>query len=98
MVLQQKRSALRAHARRRMFREGDEGGEGDASVAMLSRQAAQGMRRGGRRREEYCLEQRSKVASIHGACAYAEAAKRATADEFRRGFRDDRSAAGRELC
>jgi hypothetical protein len=47
IVLQQRRSTLRAHARRRMFRGGDEGGEGDPNVAMLSRPAAQGMRRAG---------------------------------------------------
>lgn len=37
MVLQQKRSTFRAQLRRRMVREGDEGGEGDPSVAMLPR-------------------------------------------------------------
>ena len=37
MVLQQKRSTFRAQLRRRMVRDGDEGGEGDPSVAMLPR-------------------------------------------------------------
>lgn len=37
IVLQQKRSTFLAHARRRMFRDGDEGGEGDPNVAMLPR-------------------------------------------------------------
>ena len=35
MVLQQYRSTLRAQARGRMVLEGDEGGEGEPSVAIL---------------------------------------------------------------
>jgi hypothetical protein len=36
MVLQQYRSTLRAHPRRRIVREGEDGGEGDPSVAMVT--------------------------------------------------------------
>lgn len=44
MVLQQNRSTFLAQPRRRMVREGDEGGEGDANVAILLRHTGQGMR------------------------------------------------------
>jgi hypothetical protein len=36
MVLQQYRSTFRAHPRRRMVREGEDGGEGEPSVAMVT--------------------------------------------------------------
>lgn len=51
MVLQQKRSTFLAHTRRRMVRDGDEGGEGDPSVAILPRQTGQNGMRRVRRRE-----------------------------------------------
>lgn len=52
MVLQQYRSTFRAHPRRRMVRDGEDGGEGEPSVAMVSdasRRRAYGaqMERGG---------------------------------------------------
>jgi hypothetical protein len=50
MVLQQYRSTFLAHPRRRMVREGEDGGEGEPSVAMVtgsSRGRACGARSGG---------------------------------------------------